>query len=287
MRNLGPALLLAFTFSTTALQSQANEFSIADDLKNLRSVPTAKRPAATAKLAADIRALRPGPKKVRYADDLAQLATEGDPGKDVLQSVTDTLSLALTESPVTSKNDQPPMPYLDVAKFVRYEQVTTDLKSPLLDKATQILMANDADIEKVDFTLKDLQGKKVTLSQLRGKIVLVNFWATWCPPCRDEMPDLDGIYTQFQSQGLVVLSISDESMFTIGSYFHPNPYVTPINYHPPILLDTGGKVAKQFHVDSIPKTFVFDREGKLVAQSIDMRTRRQFLDMLGMAGLHP
>jgi peroxiredoxin len=95
------------------------------------------------------------------------------------------------------------------------------------------------------------------------------------------MPDLDAIYTHFQSQGLVVLSISDEEPFKVNSY------IAPTGYHPPVLLDTGGKVAKQFHIDGIPKTFVFDRDGKLVAQSIDMRTQHQFLMMLAKAGLHP
>ena len=58
-------------------------------------------------------------------------------------------------------------------------------------------------------------------------------------------------------------------------------------YHPPVLLDSGGKVAKQFHVDSLPRSFVFDRDGKLVAEAIDMRTQRQFFDMLAKAGLQP
>ncbi len=265
MRYSGPALLLALTLTVPTLNAQATESSIVDHLKGLRAVPTAQRPAATAKLAADIRALHPSPRKVSLADALAHLATEGDPGKETLQAVTDTLSQALTESPVTPKNDQPPMPYMDVAKLVRYEHVNTDLKDPLLDKAA----------------LKDLHGKKYTLSDLRGKIVLVNFWATWCPPCRAEMPDLDAIYSHFQSQGLVILSLSDEDPFKVSSF------ISPTNYHPPVLLDTGGKIAKQFHVDGIPKTFVFDREGKLVAQSIDMRTQHQFLMMLAAAGLHP
>ncbi len=278
----GPALFLAFTLITTpALHAQATESSITNQLKSLRSIPTPQRPAATMKIAADIRTLPPGLTKVKLADGLSHLATEGDPGQETLQSVAQTLSQALSESPVPPKNDQPPMPYMDLAKLVRYEHVTTDLKDPLLTKADEILAANDAEIEKADFTLKDLHGKKVTLSELRGKIVLVNFWATWCPPCRAEMPDLDAIYTHFQSQGLVILSLSDEDPFKVASY------ISPTGYHPPVLLDTGGKVAKQFHIDGIPKTFVFDRDGKLVAQSIDMRTQHQFLMMLSKAGLHP
>jgi len=282
MRNPGyKFFLIATLLATPALHAQATESSITNQLKGLRSVPTSQRPAATTKIATDIRTLPPGLTKVKLADGLSHLATEGDPGHETLQAVAQTLSQALSEFPITPKNDQTPMPYMDLAKLARYENVTVDLKDPLIDKADQILVANDAEIEKADFTLKDLHGKKVTLSELRGKIVLVNFWATWCPPCRAEMPDLDAIYTHFQSQGLVVLSISDEEPFKVNSY------IAPTGYHPPVLLDTGGKVAKQFHIDGIPKTFVFDRDGKLVAQSIDMRTQHQFLMMLAKAGLHP
>lgn len=281
MRNPGPLFLLTVILIAPTLHAQATESSITNQLKGLRSVPTAQRPAATKKIALDIRTLPAGPTKVKLADALVHLSTEGDAGQDTLQAVAQTLSQAITESPVPAKNDQPPMPYMDLAKLARYENVILDFKDPLLTKANETLAANDAEIEKVDFTLKDLRGKKVTLSELRGKIVLVNFWATWCPPCRAEMPDLDAIYTHFQSQGLVVLSISDEDGFKVNSF------ISPTGYHPPVLLDTGGNVAKQFHIDGIPKTFVFDREGKLVAQSIDMRTQRQFLMMLAKAGLHP
>jgi peroxiredoxin len=283
MQNPARTFLFAATLLTAApcLHAQAGESSITNQLKGLRAVATAQRPAATTKIAMDIRTLPPGPNKVRLADSLTHLSTEGDPGRDTLQAVAQTLSQALSESPIPAKNDRPPMPYMDLARLARYEGITTDLKDPLLAQADDILAANDEEIQKVDFTLKDLKGKKFTLSELHGKIVLVNFWATWCPPCRAEMPDLDAIYTHFQSQDLVVLSISDEDAFKVGSY------IAPTGYHPPVLLDTGGKVAKQFHIEGIPKTFVFDREGKLVAQSIDMRTQRQFLMMLAKAGLHP
>jgi peroxiredoxin len=113
------------------------------------------------------------------------------------------------------------------------------------------------------------------------KVVVANFSATWCPPCRKEMPVLDNIYTHLEPLGLVVLSITDEDMFKVGQF------LAQANYHPPVLLDPGRKVATQFHVDGIPKTFVFDREGKLSGQSIDEMTQNQFLTMLSNAGLHP
>lgn len=267
--------------SAPLLRAEATQASITDELKKLRAVPVAERPAATKKIALEIQALPAGPAKLGLADYLSHLATEGDAGRDNLQAVTDTLAEALKQSPPAPKGDHPQAPYKDLAKLVRYEHLITTLSDPMLAKATQELVAEDADVQKADFTLKDLHGKKVTLSELRGKIVLVNFWATWCPPCRLEMPDLDAIYTHFQSQGLVVLSISDEEPFKV------NTFISGANYHPPVLLDSGGKVAKEFHIEGIPKSFVFNREGKLVAESIDQRTQHQFLMMLAQAGLHP
>ena len=263
------------------LGAQASEGSITKQLNGLRSVPTADRPAATMKIALDIRTLPPGKNKLSLADGLCHLSTEGDAGAEALQAVADTLAKSLAETPIPAKGDRPPMPYIDLANLVRYENVKTTLDDPLFAKAQQILIAQDAEVEKVDFTLRDLHNKKVTLSDLRGKIVMVNFWATWCGPCRLEMPDLDLLYTHFQPQGLVVLSISDEDAFKVGSFFATS------TYHPTVLLDPGGKVHKEFHIEGIPRTFLFDRQGKLVAEAIDQRTQRQFLQMLSKTDLHP
>lgn len=260
---------------------QATESSITNELKNLRSVPVDQRPAATLKIALEIRSLPAGTPKLRLADALCHLATEGDAGIGALQAVADTLSKSLAETPVPAKGDQVPMPYMDLAKLVHYENVKATLDDPLYAKANEALVANEADIAKADFTLRDLHNKKVTLSELRGKIVMVNFWATWCPPCRLEMPDLDLLYTHFQSQGLVVLSITDEDPFKVGSF------LATANYHPPVLLDPDSKVHKLFHVGGIPETLLFDRNGKLIAVAIDQRTRRQFLQMLTKTDLHP
>ena len=283
MTNRRCALFIAFALlASPALWGQATVSSISKQLDGLRAVPDPQRPAATTKIANDIRTLPPGLPKLKLADSLTHLATEGDPGQETLQAVADTLAQALKETPQPPlKDGRPAMPYTDLAKLARYEGITTDFKDPMLSIADDILVANDADVAKADFTLKDLQGKKYTLSALKGKIVLVNFWATWCPPCRKEMQDLDLIYTHYQQQGLVVLSITNENPFQV------NAYLSPLGYHPPVLIDDGGKVAKQFHVDGLPRTFVFDRDGKLVAESIDMRTQRQFFAMLAKAGLQP
>ncbi len=283
MKALSRVLLAAAIVAVAAplLSAQVKESKIVDQLKNLRSVPTDKKGAAIEKIAADINTQPAGPQKVHLADALVHLTTEGDPGKAAVQAAADTLAKSLSESPVPPKKDEVPEPYAALAKLVRYEHVTATLDDPLFAKATQMQLDEEADIQKADFSLKDLHGKKYTLSELRGKLVMVNFWATWCGPCRLEMSDLDAIYRHFQPQGLVVLSITDEEPFKV------NQYIAPTNYQPPVLLDSGGKVHQQFHIEGIPHTYLFGRDGKLLAVAIDQRTRRQFLEMLQTTDLHP
>jgi len=282
MTRVSSALFVAAILAAVPyLHAQASPSKIAGELDKLRSLSDQQRPIATVKVATEISALPPGIEKVKLADGASHLVTEGDQGQDALQAVADALSKALAETPVPSKNDEPPMPYFDLARLARYERVTVSLSDPLYKKANDILAANEADIAKADFTLKDLNNKKWTLSQLRGKIVLVNFWATWCPPCRTEMPNLDLIYTHFASEGLVILSITDENPFTVNSFLQGK------NYHPPVLIDSGGAVHRQFHITGIPQTFVFDRDGKLTGVAIDQSTQRQFLSLLAQAGLKP
>ncbi len=279
---------LTFAFLAAAVlmvappvRSQLTANKIESQIDKLRSLPDNKRPAATIELAHDVLALPAGEPKVRLANALANLVTEGDQGADALQAVADTLAKSLAEAPEPAKGDQPAMAYMELAQLVRYEHVNVTLNDPQFAKALDILAANDAEIEKADFTLKDLHDKPWTLSQLRGKIVMVNFWATWCPPCRAEMPNLDAIYTHYQSQGLVILSITDEDAIKV------NQFLAQKSYHPPVLIDHGDAVHKVFHIEGIPRTFVFNREGKLVGVTIDQCTQQQFFRLLGAAGLKP
>src|SRR5205085_1594151 len=150
---------------------------------------------------------------------------------------------------------EPAFSYVELATLVRYEHVQAALDSPQYAAAIAKLEADDEARLKANFTLSDLQGKSWTLRELHGKIVLVNFWATWCPPCRKEMPDLDALYKKFKDRGLVILAIDDEEVGKIRPYLAEHP----VTY--PILLDPGRKVNETFRVDGIPKSFIFDREG--------------------------
>jgi peroxiredoxin len=274
----------------------ADEKPIADQINGLRGLADDVRAGTTKDLALKIRKLPASENKLRLAMALAGLSTEGDFGHSTLQEVATTLADTLRERPVpwaepgdshaggdskATATRAPAYPYVELAMLVRYEHVDASLNDndEQFRAAMARLEADDRKREHLDFTLKDLSGKTWTFSELRGKVVLVNFWATWGPPCRKEMPDLETLYGRFGAKGLVVLGISDEDAAKV------EPFIRERKVSFPVLLDPGRKVNEMFVVEGIPKSFVYDREGKLVAQSIDMRTQKQFLEMLGKAGL--
>jgi peroxiredoxin len=276
-----PLLILPLTSRAQGRQVvwSNQEKPIADQIRGLRGLADDVRVRTTKNLAIEIRLLPVTLNKLRLANDLANLSTEGDFGRDTLQEVATTLAAALHDWPLQGKQGQPPRPYVELAQLVCYEHVQATLDDPQFAAAISKVEADNERRRQADFTLRQLNGETWTLKELRGKVVLVNFWATWCPPCRKEMPDLETLYKQFKEQGLVILAISDEEESKV------KPFIAEQKVTYPILLDPGRKVNELFEIEGIPKTFVYDRSGKLVAQSIDMRTRKQFLEMLAQAGL--
>jgi peroxiredoxin len=249
---------------------------ISKQIGGLRSIPDDQRGGVTKRLAIEIRNLPDtSVGRLGLASSLANLSTEGDFGHDTLQAVAATLAAAIREN----TSHAPAGAFEELASLVRYEHVDASLDVPEFHAAMSKLEAADRARQDANFTLQDLQGDSWTLKDLRGKVALVNFWATWCPPCRKEMPDLEALGKRFKDQGLVILAISDEDAAKV------KPFIAEKQFTFPVLLDLGRKVNKLFDVEGIPKTFIYDREGRLAAQAIDMRTERQLLEMLGRAGI--
>jgi peroxiredoxin len=233
------------------------EKPLAEQIHGLRALPDDVRARTTKDLALKIRQLPMTENKLRLAMGVAGLSTEGDFGHETLDEVGKTLADTLRERPVPGKKGDPASPYVQLAMLARYEHVQVSLDDPQFAEAMARLEADDHKREHPEFMLHDLAGKEWKFSDLRGKVVLVNFWATWCPPCRKEMPDLETLHERFQSKGLVVLAISDEEAAKVA------PFTRERGVTFPVLLDPGRKVHEAFIVEGIPHSFVYDREGKL------------------------
>jgi peroxiredoxin len=115
----------------------------------------------------------------------------------------------------------------------------------------------------VDFDLEDLKGNKVKLSGLKGSVVFLNFWATWCPPCRAEMPSMERLHARLKDSGLVVLGVDlQEGKGEVEAFVREHKLTFPI------LLDRRGSAGAAYGVRSIPTTFVIGRDGTILAGRI-------------------
>lgn len=117
------------------------------------------------------------------------------------------------------------------------------------------------------FRLPDLKGKTVALEDFRGKIVFLNFWATWCPPCRAEMPAMEKLFQRMQGKDFVMLAVDfQEERDQVQSFMEQ------FRLHFPALLDTEGTVAAAYGIRGLPSTYILDRAGKIVAGAVGPRT---------------
>lgn len=117
----------------------------------------------------------------------------------------------------------------------------------------------ELDAEAPDFTLKNVAGEPVSLSDYRGQVVLLNFWATWCPPCKAEMPSMETLYRMLKDEGLVFLAVNAEpnGPEVVPAFLEKNPHSFPI------LLDDKGVVQKLYGVYKFPETFIIRRDGTI------------------------
>lgn len=123
------------------------------------------------------------------------------------------------------------------------------------------------EIPAPDFEAVDLEGNKLKLSDFRGKIVFLNFWATWCPPCEEEMPLMQEIYEQYKDQGVVILAVSPTSVQLKGgtddgeAERQVRRYIQEKGYTFPVILDKGSQAWKIYQQRGIPVNYVIDAKG--------------------------
>ncbi len=177
-----------------------------------------------------------------------------------------------TQDPISQRKNLPTLRFLRsgvilgtlilswiLSSCIKAPPLTFPLSPPALNPPTPNVVTPAAAPTAPDFTLTTLEGETVHLSDYRGQIVLLNFWASWCPPCNEELPALNAYYAAHKDQGLVLLGVDvDETADVVRDFVQQKG----ITY--PILLDPQGKASADYSVTGMPTTFIIDREGRLI-----------------------
>lgn len=129
----------------------------------------------------------------------------------------------------------------------------------------------------IDFTLKDINGKDVSLSDFKGKNVYLNFFTTWCPPCRAEMPDIEKMYQKYRDKDFVVLAVNlGEDKDTVKKFFENNN----LNFN--VVLDQDQTVAQKYNITAIPVSVFIDKQGTVVAKKVGAMTENEMESYIKM-----
>lgn len=131
------------------------------------------------------------------------------------------------------------------------------------------------DMQAPDFTLKDQYGITHTLSNYKGKVVFLNFWATWCPPCRMEMPDIEKLYKEYgkNKKDVIFLGVNDEGEKQLKSFFEENKYTFPTVIAEEALL-------RKYYIRAYPTTFIIDKNGNIYRFATGVLTEEQMKTVL-------
>lgn len=131
-----------------------------------------------------------------------------------------------------------------------------------------------------DFTLKDLGGSDISLSDYKGKVLILNFWATWCPPCRAEIPDFIEVYSEYKDKGLEILGISVDQVSPdqVRQFVERNE----MNY--PVAMATNQLFKDYPPPQAIPTTLIIDREGKIQYKKVGMMSKQELIGLFDKFG---
>lgn len=152
---------------------------------------------------------------------------------------------------------------------------------PLATQAEQTLTAIPGGVMAPDFNLPDTTGSMHKLSDYRGKVVIINFWTTWCPPCREELPSMNRAWHTIKDEGIAMLALNmgeDEDTIFIFSADYPTDF--------PVLMDQSGEVIEQWPVKGLPTTYVVAPDGTIAYRAIGSREwdAKELLDKVRALG---
>ena len=138
-------------------------------------------------------------------------------------------------------------------------------------------------IEPIDFTLYDQYGNRHTLSEYKGKIVFLNFWATWCPPCRGEMPHMEELYNEYNKNqdDVVILGVASPNLGREGNENDIKDFLSEEGYTFPVVLDNNGAMVYDYGISAFPTTFIIDKEGyitKYIPGAMDKSTMQNVIE---------
>jgi peroxiredoxin/outer membrane lipoprotein-sorting protein len=164
------------------------------------------------------------------------------------------------------------------AKLVDDFAAPSTAKRNVADTATGEPASRFVGKEADDFKLKDLNGKKVELKSLRGNVVVLDFWATWCAPCREEMPHLEKLHREFKDKGLMIVGINTEDAKAARSFMKKYDYTF-------MTLIDDGNASVIYRVEAIPTVFVLDKEGKITSHYIGAQSEEVLREAIRKAGI--
>ncbi|MGL1892317.1 MAG: TlpA family protein disulfide reductase [Spirochaetaceae bacterium] len=149
-------------------------------------------------------------------------------------------------------------------KDIKKEEIQSEVKTETIsENSDDFLLAGinrvDPKVEAPNFTLENLEGEKVSLSDYKGKVIFLNFWAYWCGPCKEEMPSINNLYKLTKDENIIVLTVNlGESNEIVSNYLKSN------NFQFEALLDSDQKIGALYGIRSIPTTYIIDKDGMVV-----------------------
>lgn len=169
---------------------------------------------------------------------------------------------------------------IDFYKMQNKNNIENNQSVPNLEEKNN---ENQEKIEALDFNLYDQYGKEHKLSDYKGKTIFLNFWATWCPPCRQEMPYIEELYKEYNKNNndIVILGISSPNLGREGNKEYIEEFLKEEGYTFPVLFDEGGSLVYQYGINAFPSTFIIDKKGDImqyVPGAMDKENMKQLIE---------